>query len=666
MNITVTLSDGRSAEVAAATPARDAMRAAGATNADLRDAVAVRVGGRVIDLYRPLQESCTVEPVAAATAEGTEVLRHSTAHLMAQAVKRLFPDTQVTIGPVIEDGFYYDFKKATPFTPEDLERIETEMRAIIKSDFRVTREEMPRSDAIALFAQMGEDYKVEIIEGIPEPVVSLYRQGEFVDLCRGPHVPSTGVHKAFKLTGVAGAYWRGDERNAMLQRIYGTAFATRQLLEEHLARIEEAKKRDHRRLGKELDLYTFDVVAPGSPFFHPKGAIVYNQLIAYVRGLYQRYGYDEVITPQIMDVELWKRSGHYDHYRENMFFAQVEEREYAVKPMNCPSHCLIYSSRKRSYRDLPIRYADFGRLHRAERSGTLHGLTRVRSFSQDDAHIFCMPEQIGAEIGAVLRMVDEVYRDFGFDERRVMLSTRPEKSIGSDTMWEQSEGALAEVLRAAGIDYSINAGDGAFYGPKIDFVVVDALKRPWQLATIQLDFGELPERFDLSYVRPDGSEARPVMIHRAILGTIERFMGILIEHCAGAFPLWLAPEQVRVLTLTERTEDYGRAVCEQLRAAGFRAELDDRSEKLGYKVREAQLAKVPYMLVVGDKEAEAGTVAPRSRSGGNSAAIPLADFMAQMSDEVARRAVAPSVAAADKGSDTIRTPQAVSEDAGHR
>jgi len=638
MNITVTLSDGRGTEVPAGTPARDAMRAAGATN--LRDAVAARVDGQVVDLYRPLTGNCRVEPVAADSPDGTEVLRHSAAHLMAQAVTRLFPDTQVTIGPVIEDGFYYDFKRDTAFTPEDLERIETEMRAIVKSDFRVTREELPRQEAIALFAGMGEHYKVEIIEGIPDERVSLYRQGEFVDLCRGPHVPSTGAHRAVKLTGIAGAYWRGDERNEMLQRIYGTAFASRQLLEEHLARVEEAKKRDHRRLGKELDLFSFDIVAPGSPFFHPKGAVVYNELVTYVRGLYRRYGYDEVITPQVMDVELWKRSGHYDNYRENMFFSQLEEREFAIKPMNCPAHCLIYSSRKRSYRELPIRYADFGRLHRAERSGTLHGLTRVRSFSQDDAHIFCMPEQIGDEISALLTMIDEVYRDFGFADRRVMLSTRPEKSIGTDAMWSGAEGALANALRGAGIAYEVNAGDGAFYGPKIDIVVVDALRRPWQLATIQLDFGALPERFDLNYVRPDGSEARPVMIHRAILGTIERFMGILIEHCGGAFPLWLAPEQVRVLTLTERTQGYGRSICEQLRAAGFRAELDDRNEKLGYKVREAQLAKIPHMLVVGDKEAEAGTVAPRSRAGGSSAPIELAAFIAQLHEEMTRRAAA--------------------------
>jgi threonyl-tRNA synthetase len=635
MNITITLADGRHAEVAAGCNARDALRTAGAP--DLRDAIAVRVDGRIVDLYRPLTQSSTVEPISAASREGTDVLRHSAAHLMAQAVKRLFPETQVTIGPVIEDGFYYDFKKDAPFTPDDLERIEAEMRAIIKSDFRVTREEMPREQAIALFADMGEHYKVEIIQGIPDAVVSLYRQGEFVDLCRGPHVPSTGAHRAVKLTGVAGAYWRGDERNEMLQRIYGTAFASRQLLEEHLARVEEAKRRDHRRLGKELDLFSFDVVAPGSPFFHPKGAIVYNELVTYVRGLYQRYGYDEVITPQIMDVELWKRSGHYDNYRDNMFFAQLEEREFAVKPMNCPSHCLIYGSRKRSYRELPIRYADFGRLHRAERSGTLHGLTRVRSFAQDDAHIFCMPEQIGGEMEALLQMIDEVYRDFGFDERRMMLSTRPAQSIGTDEMWEQAEGALAAALRGAGVDYEINAGDGAFYGPKIDCFVVDALKRPWQLATLQLDFGALPERFDLSYVRPDGSEARPVMIHRAILGTIERFLGILIEHCGGAFPLWLAPVQVRVLTLTERTQAYGRAVCDRLRAAGLRAELDDRNEKLGYKVREAQLAKIPYMLVVGDKEAAADSVAPRSRSGGSSAAVPLDTFIAQVAEEIRQR-----------------------------
>jgi threonyl-tRNA synthetase len=631
--ITVKVGDGEAMQLPAGATVMDALKTA--RTADLKTVVAAKVNGKLVDLSRALQEDAEVVPVAADTADGVDVLRHSTAHLMAQAVQRLFPGTQVTIGPVIEDGFFYDFKKDEPFAPEDLERIEAEMRAITKANLPVTREEMPRAKAIELFKGMGETYKVEIIEGIPEERVSLYRQGDWVDLCRGPHVPSTGHLRAFKLTGIAGAYWRGDERNEMLQRIYGTAFANRQQLEEHLARLEEAKRRDHRRLGKELDLFTFDPVAPGSPFFHPKGAFVYNKLVEYVRSLYDRYGYEEVITPQVLDVELWHRSGHYENYKDNMYFSQFDDREYAVKPMNCPSHCLIYASRKRSYRDLPVRYADFGRLHRAERSGTLHGLTRVRSFAQDDAHIFCTPEQIGGEIGQLLRMIDEVYNHFGFADRKVFLSTRPEKSIGTDQMWERAEGALAEALRGASMDYQINPGDGAFYGPKIDFVFLDALRREWQLATIQLDFGALPERFDLTYVRPDGTEGRPVMIHRAILGAIERFLGILIEHCGGAFPLWLAPVQVRILTLTERQEGYGRALQEKLRAAGIRVELDDRNEKLGYKVREAQMAKIPYMLVVGDKEEAAATVAPRSRTGGTAEPIAAETFIEQLKREIA-------------------------------
>jgi threonyl-tRNA synthetase len=632
VQIKATYEDGSERHLDAGATAIEALKAGGTPN--LKAVIAARVDGQLVDLSRRLEVDCRISPVTADSADGLEVLRHSSAHLMAQAVKRLFPEAQVTIGPTIEDGFYYDFSREQPFAPEDLERIEAEMRKIVKSDFRVTREEVPRADAIAMFREMGEAYKVVILEGIAEERVSLYRQGEFVDLCRGPHVPSTGRLGAFKLVSVAGAYWRGDERNEMLQRIYGTAFARREQLEEHLARLEEAKRRDHRRLGRELDLFSFDPVAPGSPFFHPKGAFVYNGLIAYIRERYRHYGYEEVITPQILEADLWHRSGHYDHYKENMFFSRLEEREYAIKPMNCPSHCLIFAARKRSYRELPIRYADFGRLHRAERSGTLHGLTRVRSFSQDDAHIFCMPEQIGDEIRELLRMIDEVYADFGFVERKVFLSTRPEKSIGTDQMWERAEGALAEAMRTAGIEFLTNAGDGAFYGPKIDVIVLDALKREWQLATVQLDFGALPERFDLTYVRPDGSEARPVMIHRAILGTIERFMGILIEHCGGAFPLWLAPVQVKVLTLTERQEEYGRAVRDRLVAAGFRVELDDRSEKLGYKIREAQLAKVPYMLVVGDKEQESETVAPRSRAGGAAAAISLDGFIEQLSGEM--------------------------------
>jgi threonyl-tRNA synthetase len=637
MEITVRFPDGSHTTLRAGVTAVEALREWGGVS--LKGVIAAKANDRVIDLARPLTADCELAPVAADSPAGLDVLRHSTAHLMAQAVKRLYPRTQITIGPTIEDGFYYDFSKDTPFTPEDLEKIEAAMREIVKNDCRVTREEMPRAEAIAFFREQGEEYKAQIIESLPDERVSLYRQGEFVDLCRGPHVPSTGRLGAFKLTGIAGAYWRGDERNEMLQRIYGTAFASKERLAEHLERLEEAKRRDHRRLGKELDLFTIDPVAPGSPFFHPKGARVYNQLIDYVRGLYERYGYEEVVTPQILGVELWHRSGHYENYRDNMYFTRIEERELAVKPMNCPGHCLIYAAHKRSYRDLPIRYADFGRLHRAERSGTLHGLTRVRSFSQDDAHIFCTPEQIGDEISALLEMIGEVYGVFGFAERKVFLSTRPEKSIGTDEMWEQAESALAAALERSGTPYQVNAGDGAFYGPKIDFVVLDALKREWQLATIQLDFGALPERFDLSYVRSDGGEARPVMIHRAILGTIERFMGILIEHCAGAFPLWLAPVQVRVLTLTERQEGYGRSVRDRLKAAGVRVELDDRNEKLGYKIREAQLQKIPYVLVVGDREAAEGTVAPRHRRDGNQGTMPIDAFVARVQEEIRARAL---------------------------
>ncbi len=605
-----------------------------ATGVELKNLVAARVGGEVMDLSRQIDPGAEVEPIYASSDDGTEVLRHSSAHLMAQAVQRLFPGTQVTIGPVIEDGFFYDFKRDAPFTPEDLAKIEKEMKSIVKKNFKVERETMPRDAAIEMFQSMGEEYKVEIIRDLPadEPL-SLYRQGEFVDLCRGPHVPTTGRLKAVKLTGVAGAYWRGNENNEMLQRIYGTAFADKQELTDHLARLEEAKKRDHRRLGQELDLFTFDPVAPGSPFFHPKGAFVYNKLVNYVRGLYEKYGYEEVITPQVMDVELWHKSGHYENYKENMYFSNLEDREFAVKPMNCPSHCVIYSSRKRSYRELPIRYADFGRLHRAERSGTLHGLTRVRSFSQDDAHIFCTPEQIGEEIAALLRMIEEVYSDFGFDERKVFLSTRPEKSIGSDEMWEKAEGALTAALNGADMAFEINAGDGAFYGPKIDFVLYDALKRGWQLATIQLDFGALPERFDLKYVRSDGVEDRPVMIHRAILGAIERFMGILIEHCGGAFPTWLAPEQVRILTLTDRHEEYGVKVRETLRAAGIRAELDNRNEKLGYKIREAQVQKVPFAVIVGDDEMRDEKVSPRRHGSQGGDAMPLQAFVELVQSE---------------------------------
>ena len=578
------------------------------------------------------------------TSESPELLRirHSMSHVLAMAVQKLFPSAQVTIGPWTETGFYYDFDNPDPFTEADLKAIKKEMGKIIARKLPLQRLEVSREEAEARIRSQNEPYKLEILAGIQEPI-TLYTLGEeWWDLCAGPHVANTSElnPKAFELESVAGAYWRGDETKAQLQRVYGTAWETPEQLAEYKHRKQEALRRDHRRLGTDLQLFSIeDEAGAGLVFWHPRGARMRLLIEDFWRQAHFAADYDLLYTPHVADLSLWKTSGHLDFYSESMFGPmQVDERQYQLKPMNCPFHVLTYASTLRSYRELPIRYADFGRLHRAERSGTLHGLTRVRSFAQDDAHIFCMPEQIGDEISAFLRMVDEVYRDFGFGERRVLLSTRPEKSIGSDEMWARAESALAEALRGAEVAYEVNAGDGAFYGPKIDFNVVDALKRGWQLATVQLDFGALPERFDLSYVRPDGNEARPVMIHRAILGTIERFMGSLSEHCAGAFPLWLAPEQARVLTLTERQQDYGRQVSAALRAAGFRAELDDRNEKLGYKIREAQLAKIPYMLVVGDKEAEDHTVAPRSRVGGTQAAPLAVDaFIAQLREDVNRR-----------------------------
>jgi threonyl-tRNA synthetase len=630
-SIHVTLPDGKSVEVHRGTRIHEIVPSIGANG----NIIAAKIDGRPVDLSRQLDNDCSLAWVSIDSPEGLDVLRHSTAHLMAQAVQSLFPGTQVTIGPTIEDGFYYDFKRDQAFSPEELEKIEARMEEIARSNLKVTREEMPRSRAIELFRSLGEDYKVAILEEIPDETVSLYRQGDWVDLCRGPHVPSTGAIKAFKLTGVAGAYWRGDEKNEMLQRIYGTAWPTKQALKEYLRLLEEAKRRDHRKLGRELDLFSFHPAAPASPFFHPKGATVYNELITYVRGLYTRYGYEEVITPQILDVELWRRSGHYDHYRDNMYFTRVDDREFGVKPMNCPGHTLIYAARKRSYRDLPLRIADFGRLHRYERSGVTTGLTRVRSFAQDDAHIFCAPDQIETEISQLIRMLREVYRTFQFGEMQVKLSTRPQDFIGLPEVWEKAEAALAQALSNEAIDYQINPGDGAFYGPKIDFVVLDALRRNWQLATIQLDFF-LPERFDLVYTSAGGTEERPVMVHRALLGSIERFMGILIEHCAGAFPLWLAPVQARILTVTDDHKEYAMKVSEQLRGAGWRTELDSRNEKLGYKIREAQLAKIPYAVVIGAKEVEAQTVAPRRRGGENLAPLSVGDFIQRLKSEVAQ------------------------------
>jgi threonyl-tRNA synthetase len=618
----------------------------GATGADLAGgigarlldaALALKVDGHLVDLKAPLVNGTKVEIVTNKSAESLELIRHSTAHLLAHAVKRLYPTARVGIGPVIEDGFYYDFWVDKPFTPEDLPVIEAEMQKVVAEGVEVVREDLSREAAIARFQAMGEPLKVEVVSSIPAgDTISGYRQGDFYDLCRGPHVPSTSRLKAFKLLSIAGAYWKGDEKNQMLSRIYGTAFHTQKELEEHLKRLEEARARDHRKLGKELGLYSFHSEAPASPFFHPKGTQVYNQLVTYIRELYFKYDYSEVITPQILDVALWKTSGHYENYAENMYFTTAEEREYAVKPMNCPSHCIMFGSQKRSYRDLPIRYADFGRLHRYERSGVTHGLTRVRTFCQDDGHLFCTPEQVKTEMANFLSLLTEVYDTFGFEGMRVALSTRPEKRLGSDEIWDEAESALGKALDEAGMPYTLNPGEGAFYGPKIEFQILDALKRPWQLGTLQVDY-MMPERFNLTYTRPDGGEGRPIMLHRAILGSLERFMGILVEHTAGAFPAWLAPVQVAILPITDRAHAFSREAAARAKAHGLRAELDLRNESLKAKIREAQLAKVPYMLVIGDREAEARTVSVRHRHRGDLGVQSLDGFLEALAGEVRER-----------------------------
>ena len=560
-----------------------------------------------------------------------ERIRHSAAHLMADAVTRLFPEAKLGIGPPTQDGFYYDLEVSRPFTPEDLERITGIMEETIARDLPFVLQEHEREEIKQLCHD--QPYKLELIDEIPDDeTLTTYTHDAFTDLCQGPHVASTGRIPAFKLLSVAGAYWRGSESRPMLQRIYGTAFENRKALRQHLNRLAEAEKRDHRRLGKELELFLFDPLAPASPFFLPKGAEIYTLLVDYVRGLYKRYGYQEVITPEIFSTDLWKRSGHYENYLENMYIIDMGEREYGVKPMNCPAHALIYSSQLHSYRDLPLRLADFGRLHRFERSGVTHGLTRVRSFSQDDAHIFCTHEQIAQEVQGFIGMLMESYRAFGFDDPSVELSLRPEKRMGSDETWDRAEAALTDVLAESGLDYEPQPGEGAFYGPKIDFFVPDALGRKWQLGTIQLDFS-LPERFDLEYVAEDGSYRRPVVLHRAMLGAIERFMGVLIEHYGGAFPLWLAPVQAVVIPIADRHVGYADEVASQIRGRGLRVEVDSRNERMNLKIREAQLQKVPYMLVVGDREAEGGTASVRSRDAGNLGATPMSKLLEDLSDE---------------------------------
>jgi threonyl-tRNA synthetase len=636
--ISVTFADGAVERVPRGTTAADALRLhaeqSGGSKKVLKRAVAARVEEndvRVVDLARPLDADCRLSPVAPESPEGLDVLRHSCAHLMAQAVKRLFPATEITIGPVIANGFYYDFKRPEGFTPEDLEQIEGVMRELARANQPVRREEVRRDEAVRRFRAMGEHYKCEIIESIPEDVVSLYHQGDFVDLCRGPHVPATGHLQAFKLTSVAGAYWRGDSSNEQLQRIYGTAWATQKDLDDYLRRLEEAKQRDHRRLGQVLDLFSIHPIAPGSPFFHPRGATVYNILVEYVRSLYRRYGYREVITPLVYRTELYKTSGHYELFKDDMFLVGAADDEYGVKPMNCPGHCYLFKTTKHSYRELPVRYADFSRLHRFEASGTLTGLTRVRALAQDDAHIYCTPEQVDEELLTFIRMVNEVYDAFGFTGVEVTLQTRPEKFLGRVELWDHAEVSLRAAAEIAGYPISLLPGEGAFYGPKIGFDFKDVLERTWTLATVQIDCA-MPERFELEYVTPSGDVATPVMIHRAVLGSIERFIAILLEHTAGHLPLWLAPEQVRVVPVSEKVEAWARQVEAACLAAGLRAEVDLRNEKLGWKIREAQLQKVPIAAVVGEREAAEGTVAPRI-GGTNRDPMSLAAFVARVRED---------------------------------
>jgi threonyl-tRNA synthetase len=620
--VTVTV-NGESREVAPGTRVREVL-----SGIPSKDLVAAKLGGKVVDLSRTIESDAAVAPVLAESPEGLEVIRHSTAHLMAMAVQQLYPGTQVTIGPVIEDGFYYDFAAPTPFTVEDLPKIEAKMKELAKADFKIERTEVPRAEAIKTFGAMGEKYKVEIINGIPDDTVSIYKQGDWMDLCRGPHVPSTRYLRAFKLLSVAGAYWRGDEHNEMLSRIYGTSFATKEALEEHLKLLELARARDHRKLGRDMDLYFFDPISPGMPFYLPRGTVIFNELLDYMRRLYRRYGFQEVVTPLIYKNLLWNQSGHWDNFRENMFLTPDPDHPssvidtgaegwhdgYGVKPMNCPGHTVLYRADKRSYRDLPLRFAEFSRLHRAERSGTLHGLTRVRVMSQDDGHIFCTEEQIEDEVAANLAMVREVYTALGFEQVEYKLATMPDQHLGTEEQWRIAEEKLGNAMRRNGIDFTINPKEGAFYGPKIEFYVPDALKRKWQLATIQLD-PNLPERFDLKFTNSAGADERPVMIHRAILGSLERFIGVLIEHTGGVLPFWLAPEQVRVLSLSEKVEAYASEIGDLMRDAGYRSSTDLRNEKLGFKVREAELAKVPYMIVVGEREAAERTVSVRRLRG---------------------------------------------------
>lgn len=600
-----------------------------------KEALVAKVDGVLKDLSYKVQDDSVVEILTFDDEEGRKVFWHSTSHVMAQAVKRLFPDAKLAIGPAIDEGFYYDFDMEESFSPSDIEQIEKEMAKIIAENYSFSRKDVSRDEALSDLEEQNEPYKVELVQALEDDAnISFYNQGEFSDLCAGPHIPSTGKIKAFKLTSLAGAYWRGDEDNKMLQRIYGISFPKKSMLDEYLHRIEEAKKRDHRKLGRELDLFSLHEEGPGFPFFHPKGMVLWNILIDFWRKEHQKRGYQEIKTPIILNEELWQRSGHWEHYKDNMYFTKIDDMAYAVKPMNCPGGILMYKSNSHSYRDLPIRLGELGIVHRHEKSGVLHGLMRVRCFTQDDAHIFMMPSQIEEEIIGVIDLVDYFYKIFGF-EYHVELSTRPENSMGSDELWEQATNALQKALEKKGMPYKINEGDGAFYGPKIDFHLKDSLGRTWQCGTIQLDF-QMPERFDLSYIGPDGEKHRPVMIHRVIYGSIERFIGILIEHYGGAFPMWLAPVQARILPISEKHLEYARKVKQQLEEAGIRVELDERNEKIGYKIREAQMQKTPYMLIVGDKEAEENTVSVRVREKGDTGQQSIESFIEEVKELTAK------------------------------
>ena len=637
-SVRVTLSDGKSVEIRRGSRIYEL---ASLLSVD-GGIIAAKLNGSPVDLSRALDEDCSLEWVSIDSPEGLDVLRHSTAHLMAQAVQSLFPGTQVTIGPTIQDGFYYDFKRETPFTPEEIAKIEQRMEELARANLKVTREEMPKAQAIEMFRRMGEDYKVSIIEGITEDPVSLYRQDDWIDLCRGPHVPSTGKLKAFKITGVAGAYWRGDEKNEMLQRIYGTSWPTKPALKEYLRLVEEAKKRDHRKLGQELGLFMIsEAIGPGLPIWLPKGALLRSILERYIVDIERSLGYQHVNTPQLARVDLYKRSGHWDHFKDNMYppMAFENKEELVLRPMNCPHHIIIYKHELHSYRNLPIRLAELGTMYRYERSGALSGLSRVRAMTLNDAHIFCLPEQIQAEAVGVIRLIQRVYRDFGFKEYWYRLSLRNPKDkinfVDNDAMWDTAEEYLRQALAEVGVPYKEAPGEAAYYGPKIDVQLNDVLGHSETLSTVQLDF-YLPERFELEYVDKDGQYKRPVMIHRGVISTMERMTAFLIEHHAGNFPLWLAPVQLKIVTVTEQQLDYAREVFTELKDAGWRVELDERNEKLGYKIREAQLAKIPYAIVIGDSEVQAQTVAPRRRGGENLAPMPLNEFIERLKSEVAQ------------------------------